>query len=292
MKFAFFRGCKIPPFQPQYEASTRLICSSLGVELVSEEFNCCGYPVRHLSYFSYIYSAVRNLALAEKKGLDLVTPCKCCFGSLKNAQHLMGTRSDLSARINEHLADEGLEYLGKLKVKHLLQVLHDEVGLEKIREAVSRPLNTDVAVHYGCHAMRPSNIMNFDNPYNPVKFDRLVEATGAGRVALQKKVQCCGNPLWEKNSELSMLVAGKRLSDAINAGAECICVACTYCQIQFDTVQEIMIREKKIAGPLPSILYPQLLGLSMGFSAEELGLDTHKLSPKNMTFRQEVPEPA
>jgi len=289
MKFAIFLGCKIPPFQPQYESSTRLICNALGVELVNEEFNCCGYPVRHLDYYSYIFSAARNLALAENRGLDLITPCKCCFGSLKKAQHILRERSDILSRVNENLADENLEYQGELRVTHLLELLYHDVGLEKIKQAVTRPFEQPrVAVHYGCHALRPSKIMGFDNPEHPQKFDQLVEATGAVSVSLNKKIQCCGNPLWEKNSELSMLFAQKRINQARAAGAEYLCVACTYCQIQFDTVQKIMISEERIPDPLPSILYPQLLGLCMGFSAQELGMDSHDLDSRDIVSFQKV----
>lgn len=289
MKFAIFLGCKIPPFQPQYESSTRLICNSLGVELVNEEFNCCGYPVRHLDYYSYIFSAARNLALAENRGLDLITPCKCCFGSLKKAQHILRERSDILSRVNENLAEENLEYQGELRVTHLLEVLYNDVGLEKIKQAVTRPFEQPrVAVHYGCHALRPSRIMGFDNPEHPKKFDQLVEATGAVSVSLNKKIQCCGNPLWEKNSELSMLFAQKRINQARAAGAEYLCVACTYCQIQFDTVQKIMISKERIPDPLPSILYPELLGLCMGFSTQELGMDSHDLDSRDIASYQKV----
>lgn len=289
MKFAIFLGCKIPPFQPQYESSTRLICNALGVELVNEEFNCCGYPVRNLDYYSYIFSAARNLALAENRGLDLITPCKCCFGSLKKAQHILRERPDILSRVNENMADENLEYQGELRVTHLLEVLYHDVGLEKIKQTVTRPFEQPrVAVHYGCHALRPSRITGFDNPEHPQKFDRLVEATGAVSVGLKKKIQCCGNPLWEKNSELSMLFAQKRINDARGAGAQYLCVACTYCQIQFDTVQKIMISQERISDPLPSILYPQLLGLCMGFSAQELGMDSHDLDSKDIASFQKV----
>ena len=291
MKYALFLGCKIPFFQPQYETSTRLICDSLGVELVNVEFNCCGYPVRHLSYYSYIHSAARNLALTEKKGLDLMTPCKCCFGSLKKAQHILEEQEDLRQRVNSDLSDEGLEYRGELRIRHLLQVLYHDVGLEAIKEAVTRPFELPpVAVHYGCHALRPSNVTDFDNPYQPEMFDQLVKATGAVSVHLQKKIQCCGNPLWEKNSDLSMLLAAKRLNSAVEAGASYICVACTYCQIQFDTVQQIMISEEKISDPLPSILYPQLLGLAMGFSSSLLGMDLHQLDGRGIARFRNVAE--
>lgn len=293
MKFALFRGCKIPPFLPQYEISTRRVCSSLGVDLVDLEFNCCGYPVRHLDFYSFLFSTARNLALAEKANLNVVTPCKCCYGSLKRAQHILARHEDLQHRVKEDLAEEGLEYRGGLRISHLLQVLYHDVGLEAIRSSVSRPLRGPrIAVHYGCRALRPSNVTAFDNPYHPRKFDQLVEATGAVSVRWQRRLQCCGNPLWEKNSRLSKLLMGKKLDDAQGAGAEFICVACTYCQLQFDVVQRILLDEQKQRQPLPSILYPQLLGLSMGFSAEELGMGAHILDARGIAAGLKVPAAA
>jgi heterodisulfide reductase subunit B2 len=293
MKFALFLGCKIPPFQPQYETSTRLVCSTLGVDLATLEFNCCGYPIRQLDFYSYIFSAARNLALAEREGLDLVTPCKCCYGSLKKAHAFLAERPELLQRVKNDLADDGLDYRGELRINHLLQVLYHDVGLDAIKAAAGKPFQgLPVAVHYGCHALRPSNVMAFDNPYHPVKFDQLVEATGAVSVQWQRKLQCCGNPLWEKNSDLSMLLTEKKLDDAHGAGAQYICTACTYCQIQFDAVQQIMLNGQKQKSPLPAILYPQLLGLSMGFSIQDLGMDAHQLDPGAIVGFQEIPAAA
>jgi heterodisulfide reductase subunit B2 len=278
MNYSFFAGCKIPYFVPQYEIATRVVCSALNIQLVDVEFNCCGYPVRNLDFYSYLYSAARNLALAEKVGDGILTPCKCCFGSFKRAEAILAEREDLRDRINLQLAPAGLKYHGRLKIRHLLQVLYHEVGLPAIREKIVKPFDKpEIAVHYGCHALRPSKITEFDDPYNPSMFDQLVEATGAVSVNWGMRLDCCGNPLWQKNNRLSRLLARKKILDAQRSGAQYLCVACTYCQIQFDHVQQIMLEENEIQTPLPSILYPQLLGLAMGFSAKRLGLDTHRL---------------
>ena len=279
MKYAFFAGCKIPYFVPQYEIATRVVSSALNIQLVDVEFNCCGYPVRNLDFYAFLYSAARNLALAEQVGEYLITPCKCCYGSFKRAEHILLEREDLRERINLQLAASDLKYQGRLKVRHLLQVLYHDVGIETIRKKIVKPFNgLQIAVHYGCHALRPSKITNFDDPYNPSIFDQLVEATGAVSVKWSMRTECCGNPLWQKNNRLSQLLARKKILNAQQAGAQFLCVACTYCQIQFDHVQKIMLEENEIQAPLPSILYPQLLGLGMGFSARRLGIDTHHLN--------------
>ncbi len=292
MRYSFFPGCKIPYFVPQYEIATRVVCSSLNVQLMDVEFNCCGYPVRNLDFYSYLFSAARNLAMAEKAGEGILTPCKCCYGSFKRAEHILMERKDLKDRINEQLAPSDLKYEGRLKIRHLLQVLYHDVGIDAIRKKIVKPFSgAEVAVHYGCHALRPSKITAFDDPYNPTMFDELVEATGATSVKWPMRLDCCGNPLWQKNNPLSRLLARKKILDARQSGAQYLCVACTYCQIQFDHVQQLMLEEDEIQTPLPSILYPQLLGLAMGFSAKRLGLDTHRLDATGIVSCQNVPEP-
>jgi heterodisulfide reductase subunit B len=278
MKFALFTGCKIPYFVPQYETASRTVLRECGVELVDIEFNCCGYPVHHLDFSAYILSSARNLALAEKQGLNILTPCKCCFGSLKKVEHLLKERDSLRSEINASLEKEELRYDGVSEAKHLLSVLFHDVGLEALREKVTKPYKgLKIATHYGCHALRPSNVTQFDDPVAPTKFDKLVEITGAESVDWPMKLECCGNPLWGKNDSLSKDLTEKKLVDGKQAGAQYLCVACTYCQIQFDSVQKMIISEKGNGLILPSILYPQLLGLSMGIESGRLGITMNEL---------------
>jgi heterodisulfide reductase subunit B len=278
MKFALFQGCKIPYFVPQYETASRAVLRECGVELVDIEFNCCGYPVHHLDFNAFVLSSARNLALAEKEGLNILTPCKCCFGSLKKVAHLLKERDFLREEVNAALREEGLKYEGAIEAKHLLSVLFHDVGVDVIREKVTRPFQgLKIATHYGCHALRPGNVTQFDDPVAPTKFDRLVEITGAESVEWPMKLQCCGNPLWGKNDGLSKDLTEKKLVDGKQAGAHYLCVACTYCQIQFDSVQKQILSEKGNGLTLPSILYPQLLGLSMGIEAEKLGVAMNQI---------------
>ena len=291
MKYSFFPGCKIPYFVPQYEIATRVVCSALNVQLMDVEFNCCGYPVRNLDFYSYLFSAARNLAQAEKAGNGMLTPCKCCFGSFKRAEHILAERADLKERINRQLEPSGLQYTGTLAIRHLLQVLYHDVGLDAIRAKITKPFDgLTIAVHYGCHALRPSKITDFDNPYNPKIFDQLVEITGAAPADWPMRLDCCGNPLWQKNNTLSMLLSRKKLDSARQSGAQYMCTACTYCQIQFDHVQQTMLEQGEITESLPAILYPQLLGLAMGFSPIRLGLETHRLDAAGIVSHQSKPQ--
>jgi heterodisulfide reductase subunit B len=265
MKFAYFKGCKIPYYLPHYGTSTRAVLKPFGVHLVELDFNCCGYPNRDLNFESFMLSAARNLALAEKKKLDILTPCKCCFGALKHAIYFLNDNERLRRDINAELAREGLSWKGKCAVKHLLTVLSDDIGLPAIYASIVKPLaGLNVAVHYGCHALRPSNVVHFDDPLAPSIFEDLIYAIGANPVDWPRRLDCCGNPIWGKNNAISLSLMRNKVNDAAESGADCICTACTYCQLQFDTIQGTVADEDAPVRRLPSILYPQLLGLSMG----------------------------
>jgi len=279
MRFALFVGCNIPARLPQYEASTRAVLERFGVELIElKEFNCCGYPLRNVNFRAFLLLSARNLALAEGKGLEVMVLCQCCYGSLKKAQQFLKEDPSVLQEVNRLLGREGLGYKGEVEVKHLLQVLHRDVGVESIREKVRRPQQgLRVAAHYGCHALRPSPVVQFDDPSSPSLLEELVEVTGAEAVPWGRRLDCCGAPLLGVDDDLSMALTRAKLEDGARAEAHCLCVACPYCQLQFDTVQERMLSEGRIERPLPSILYPQLLALSLGVDGGVLGLDSNRV---------------
>lgn len=273
MRYALFLGCKIPYYVPHYETATRRVLAELGVELVDVEFPCCGYPMRHLYFRSYLLAGARSLALAEARGLDLVTPCKCCFGSLKRVQAFLAESPELREKVGADLAEEGLAYRGQTRVRHILQVLHNEVGVETLSQRVVRPYERlDAAVLYGCHAVRPSKITGFDDPSRPHIIDELVELTGARPVPWPGRLNCCGAPVRERNEQLSLAMIRGRLSEARGAGAHIMVIACPYSQMQAEWAYSLAGPEPQremIEGP---VLYPQLLGLSMGLGPGELAL--------------------
>jgi len=279
MKFALFLGCQIPVRLKQYETSSKAILERLGVGLVDiEEFNCCGYPLRNIEFKAFLLASARNLSLAEKKKLDVMTLCQCCYGSLKKADYLIKENASLRKEVNKSLEKEGLKYEGGVEVKHLLSVLYHEVGLASIKEKVTKAFKgLKIATHYGCHVLRPSQIVRFDDPVTPTLFDKLVEVTGAESIDWPMRLECCGAPLWGINDKLSMDLTLKKLTDGKKSGADYVCAACPYCHIQFDTVQKMILSQRNLNHPLPSILYPQLLGLSMGIDSETLGLKMNKI---------------
>jgi len=279
MKFALFIGCTIQRRVRQYEISARVVLEKLQVDLLDiREFNCCGYPMRNTDFKAFVLFSARNLALAERQGLNALTLCKCCFGSLKKANHLLKNDDSLRNEINALLAKEHLEYQGTLEVTHFLSVLYNDIGLNTIKENVTRSFqDLKIATHYGCHALRPSDIMQFDDAVAPKLFDQLVEAAGAKSIDWPLKLECCGAPLMGINDELSMDLTEKKLADGKASGADYLCVGCPWCQVQFDRVQEMMHSLRGTNHPLPSILYPQLLGLVMGIDGEVLGIAHNRI---------------
>jgi heterodisulfide reductase subunit B len=284
MKYAMFLGCNIPARVTQYETSARAVLRQIDVQLVDiREFNCCGYPLRNSDQKAFLFSAAVNLALAENAGLDVMALCKCCFGSLKEAQHILAEEGDLQTEINRLLAQRGLKYSGKPQVKHFLSVLYHDVGLDAIKSKITRQYKAfKIATHYGCHALRPSKVTQFDDPVAPVIFDKLVELTGAVSVDWNNKLECCGAPILGVNDDLSMNLTARKLADGRKADADFLCSACPYCHMQFDTVQQMMV-SKNGDDPLASVLYPQLLGLCMGIDEKTLGIDMNQLDISNIT---------
>ncbi|MGD9124752.1 MAG: CoB--CoM heterodisulfide reductase iron-sulfur subunit B family protein [Desulfarculaceae bacterium] len=289
MAYALFLGCKIPYFVPQYEAATRVVLSELGVDVVDIEFGCCGYPMRNLYPTAHLQAAARAMALAEAQGLDLLTPCMCCLGSLKWAAHQLAQQEDLTQQINSTLKEEGLTYQGRSQVKHLVSVLYHDLGIEVLEELITRPLKgLKVAVQYGCHALRPSRITQFDHPTAPVIIDELVELTGAQSVPWAGRLLCCGSSLRSFNPELSLSMIQQRLRESREGGADLICISCTHTKMQadwaFQTLESSQLAEL-IGG---TVLYPQLLGLSLGISSQILGPEAQAIETKLLSSASEA----
>lgn len=279
MNFALFRCCPTSAFLKQYETSTDAVLKKLDVSFVDiPEFGCCGYPLKNYDFKSYILSSARNLCLAERQGLNIITLCNCCYGTLAHVDHLMKEDASLRGEINGILRKEGLEYGGNVEVRHVLDVFYRDIGIDRIKQKITKKFNSPkIAAHNGCHLLRPREIVRFDDPEEPSILDQLVELTGAESVVWQTRLQCCGAPSWGINDDLSMDLTENKVNDARQSGAEFLCVSCVYCQLQFDRVQKILCKRRNRDDHLPSILYVQLLGLSLGIDEETLGIDQNEL---------------
>ena len=277
MTLAVMRCCATGPLLDGYEAATDSVLSRLGIGLVDLDFNCCGYPLRNSHFDAYVFSSARNLALAERAQVDLVTVCSCCYGSLKQADHLLRLDDGLRATANAAIADERLSCSGGANVRHLLEVLRDDVGLERLRRERTRTFEgVRIACHYGCHLLRPSDVLRLDDARSPSILDDLVEATGATSVPWSAKLDCCGAPVWGVNDALSVELTARKVTSAREGGADLLCVVCPYCYLQLDRAQRSLAAERRMA-PLPLILVHQLLGLSLGIDPAALGLDPDRL---------------
>jgi len=274
MKYAFFQGCNIPVRIEQYANATRAVFNKFGVELQEiPEFNCCGYPVRNVDEKAYILPSVRNMAIAEKTGLDILVICNCCFASLQKAKNVLRNNTQLKDELNTVLIKENLQYKGDVKIKHYLTVLHDDVGTDKIK---SKLVNTfqdlKVSVIHGCHILRPREITQFDNSFVPAITEELMQTAGATSLDWQGKLECCGAALAGINNDLSHTLLKEKINGALAAGAEFITPICSYCHLQFDTAQKNLPRNQTDTKILPVLLYPQLLGLCLGIDENTLGI--------------------
>lgn len=285
MKFAIFRCCPTSQFLRYYESSTNAVLSKLGVTIIDvKEFNCCGYPLKSMDKMAYLLASVRNLALAAGKGLDLITLCTCCFESLKQAKFIMESDAATRDRLSEVLLKEGLVYREEIQVRHLFEVLLEDIGIDGIKDRLVASYNgLKIATHYGCHLLRPSQVLQFDDPVAPTRFDDLVELTGAQSVPWKSKLDCCGAPAWGGHDALSINLTKRKIKDALAGGADFLCVACVYCQLQFDRVQHRYLATSSNGNCLAPILYTQLLGLTLGIEPGELGLDQHCMDTSGLT---------
>jgi heterodisulfide reductase subunit B len=285
MKFAIFRCCPTSQFLTYYEMSTNAVLSKLGVTVIDvKEFNCCGYPLKSTNKLAYLLASVRNLALAADRGLDLITLCNCCFESLKEAKSIMESDASMRDRVLEVLSKEGLAYRETIQIRHLFEVLLEDIGIDGIKERLVAGYDgLKIATHYGCHLLRPSRILQFDDPAAPTRFDDLVELTGAQSVSWKSKLDCCGAPALGGDDALSLNLTKQKIKDARAGGADFLCVACVYCQLQFDRVQHMHVAASSNGNSLAPILYTQLLGLTLGIEPGELGLDQHCMDTSGLT---------
>jgi heterodisulfide reductase subunit B len=278
--YALFLGCTIPARQPNYELSARKTLEKLGVELVDlDNFTCCcPPPIQSINLETSQAVAAYNICLAEEAGLDIVALCNGCFESLAMANAALKKDKNRRAKINEILAEVGKEFKGTIEVKHYLQVLIDDIGVEGIKASVVKPLsNLKVAPFYGCHSLRPSELLEFDDPERPHILEDLIEALGAESVEYRDKLKCCGGLLRGVSDDLALDLAREKLVNTTKAGAECIATLCPFCFVALD-IGQLQVKSKfNEVYDMPIIHYSELLALALGVDPEELALRSHKV---------------
>jgi len=273
-KYLMFLGCAIPYRVSAYEISARKVLHKLGVELVEmPEFNCCGLPLDPVSHEMMLILAARNLALAEQKGLNILALCPGCAGTLKKVNKILKEDKALREEINKHLKEAGLEFKGTVDAKHLMQALIEDVGVEKIKDTVVKPLTMlKVAEHNGCHILRPKEYIGFDDPEDPQTLKTLIEATGATCLDYMDETECCGAPSVGVNDKVALQLARDKLTHIKMVDAQAMITICPFCHIMYDTNELRIEKMFNETYGIPVLHYTQLLGLAMGIPAEELAL--------------------
>lgn len=279
MRLIPFWGCMMPLKYPQMELAIRNTLPNLGIELVDVDgFTCCPDPIyfKARDKIKWLAIAARNLAVAEETGLDIVTMCSGCISTLKETQYLLDEDPALMARINKRLKKINREYKGKVKVKHAVAMIRDDLGIDVIKKSVKRPLEgIKVAIHYGCHLLKPSQIMHVDDADYPRILDDFVTAIGAEAIEHDEKLLCCGKGCMD--DELPLEMTESIFASIEASGADCMGLICPTCFSSFDMGQLMIARKKGKTYNIPVIYIFQLLGLAQGLSAEEVGLHIHRV---------------
>ncbi len=283
MEIAYFLGCIMNNRYPGIEKATRQLFDALDIELKDMEgASCCPAPGVFGSFDEKTWASIaaRNLSIAEDMGMDIMTECNGCFGSFTECNHMLKESEDKKAEINEVLSEVGKEFKGTTEVKHFAQILRDDVGYEKLASLIEKPLDLNVAVHYGCHFLKPTAEIGIEEQAeDPSILDDLVEITGAKSVPYEDKMMCCGagGGLRSRDLDVTLSYTKEKLEHMTEAGVDAIVNVCPFCHLQFDQGQTEVNDKYGTDYALPVFHLAQLYGLAMGLTADDLTLDAQAI---------------
>jgi len=279
MKYAYYPGCSAHSTARDMHESCLAVAKALDIELNEiKGWTCCGASAAHQTDRNLAVSlASANLLLAKEMGMDMVVNCAACYNRSKVANYEIKNSEEVKQSVADSL---GEIYDGSVPVRHFVEILLKDVGPAKLRKKIINPLkDLKVAAYYGCYLVRPPEATNFDDPENPTILESLIDVTGGASVEWSGKVDCCGGMQNLTRTEITVRRSAAVIEMAKAAGAECIVVACPMCQISLDVRQADM---EKLLGKkydMPIIYLTQLLGLALGLSPKELGLNKLMVSP-------------
>ena len=290
MKFAFYPGCVAKGGTPELYDSAMAVLGRLGIE--TEELTkaaCTGAGVlqEKNSKLGDVLN-VRTMAMAEKMGLPILTICSTCQGVFSQANHKVNNNPKYLAEINAELAEEGLKYNGGTEVKHLLWVLVEDIGIDKVKETFKVDLKgLRLAPFYGCYIVRPSYALGVkEHPERSIALETVIEAVGAEVIDFAGKTACCGLPILFINQRNSLRMVANHTGDAQDAGADAMVTPCPLCHLNLDGYQPKARKQNNKTGPsLPILHLPQMLGLAMGISPDRLGLKRNIISTSDIVNR-------
>jgi heterodisulfide reductase subunit B len=277
-KLAYFPGCPSEATALDQDISTKAVFKALGVELVEiEDWNCCGAAEAEDPKLVYALNA-RNLAIAEKDGLDIVTPCSICYYNLARSNNALKADEKLRAEMAE--IDPSLDYKGTVTPKHILDVLMNDIGVDELKSKIVKKVEVKVAPYYGCYIGRPLETA-FDDLDNPILMDQLIELIGGENVPFgYMKTKCCGGPLMMTRADIAFEMTRKILETAKNVGADCVALACPLCGMMLDTKQPDIEKALGIKIGMPVVYITQLLGLALGIDPKSLALEKNTVDTK------------
>jgi succinate dehydrogenase / fumarate reductase cytochrome b subunit len=280
VKLAYYPGCVAQATGRELDMATRWVAKRVGIELVEfPNFSCCGSGfIDESNPVLNVALNARNLAIAEKAGLDILTICSTCQGMLTLANRRLEDPK-VRSKVDGALTQIGMKYSGNTHVTHLLQVLTDEIGVDAIRKMVVRPLKgLKVGAFYGCHLLRPADEMRSESAEEPHSFEDLIGALGATPVMYRGRVMCCGFPILFVKEATANRVAGTQIEDARAHGADAMATPCPLCHTSLDAYQNKAAKAVGHSLDMPVFHLPQLVGLALGASAKQLGLPRHLVS--------------
>lgn len=276
MDYTYYPGCSITRSSKPYDDSTRAVFKALGMGLHElEDWNCCGATV-YMSVKETVSFAIsaRNLALAEKLGRDIVAPCSACYLVLNKTNRFLHELPDLSEKVNDALSAAGLKYEGTVRVRHPLEVLVNDLGIEEIAKRATKRLDgLKIAEYYGCQIIRPER--TFDDQEFPQTMDRLFAALGGENVYFPMKVRCCGGMLMTTSDKVAEKLCRDLIECAQGNGADCIVTTCPLCHMNLAAYQDRLSRHFRMDLHIPVLWFTELLGIALGLDVKTLGLDRH-----------------
>ena len=271
MKYAYYPGCSLHATAIDYNESTLAIAEALGIELIEvPNWSCCGSTPAHCTDELLATALpVKNMLLAKTVAEEILVCCSACFSRFKFAQKHIEEKDNLRAQLAEMMPVEEIQ---NIKVRHLIDVLHHDVGLEKIAEAKKSDLNLKVACYYGCLLTRPPKVTNLDDTEDPMFMDDLLRAAGMETVNWPFKTECCGATFSLTRTEIVLRLSAEILQMAKEAGADCISVACPLCHANLDMRQSDIEKKLGLKYDIPIFYFTQLLGLAFGLEQKKLGI--------------------
>ena len=270
MKYAYYPGCSLESIAREYDLSVRAVCSNLGIELAElPDWSCCGASSGHSTnrWLSHALAG-RNLALAEREGLDIAVACPACYLRLKTTYTEM---KEDSRQRDELVKLIDMPYEARYNTRHLLDIIYNDIGLEKVKKRVTKPLRgLKLACYYGCYLVRPPKVVAFDDPENPNSMDMLLDSLGAEVRDWSGKVDCCGGSLSLSKKDIAKQLVGEISEMARQAGAQAIVTACPLCHSNLETRQDTSRQNR-----LPIFYFTELIGLAIGIAEARSWLKKH-----------------